>query len=110
MNQELYMKRVIFMTLVTVSCIVGIAIKAVNAETDDVISEGLVNCYTLQNDECVGVMHTLNNICADSYYSSCFGDKWTPFMEHLSAEYEEQGKDPYVTVNNEHYGNDKQEQ
>jgi len=107
LNQELHMKRIFFMCLVTVSCIVGIAIKAAHAETDDIIKEGLANCYQLQSDQCVGVMHTLNNICADSYFESCFGDKWAPFMQHLSAEYEDQGLDPYVTVNNEHYGNDQ---
>ena len=71
--------------------VVGILVAANIAKayssTDDIIKEGLENCGDQMNNKyCIGVMHTLNNICEDSYYNSCFGDKWGPFMHHTEIE------------------------
>lgn len=75
-------------------------------EIGNVITEGLNECSELQSDECVGVMHALNNICASAYFEPCFyGDLWAKFMDHLAKEYKHQGLDDFVTVNNEHFNN-----
>jgi len=100
-------KRIALLVLVVGSVAATMLLnQVVFAETNDVIKEGLDNCSKLQTVECVGVMHTLNNICQDSFFESCFGDKWELFMKHLSEEYEHQGLDSFVTINNEHFGND----
>jgi hypothetical protein len=74
-----------------------------------VIGEGIIECYDLKNDSCIAVMSTLNEICRVAYFPNCFGNEsWAPYMKHLKEMIEEghiQREDPYVTLNNEHYGN-----
>ncbi|MDF2736218.1 MAG: hypothetical protein K0S93_74 [Nitrososphaeraceae archaeon] len=77
-----------------------------NSPVNQVISEGLQECSQLQSDSCLGVMHALNNICSVEYFPACFGESWEPMMHELKKIYEHEGKDPFVTQNNEHYGND----
>lgn len=99
--------------LLALGCAVKVAqaqsLEAVDTEAiNSVIQEGLDECFALTDDSCKGAMHTLNNICQVAYFPACFGDKWLPMMDHLEKEYKEHGLDSYVTVNNEHFGNDKQ--
>jgi hypothetical protein len=61
-------------------------------DVNNVINEGLIECSNnLNNDACLGVMHTLNNICEVSYYPSCFGAKWSKFMMHLETLEDKEG-------------------
>jgi aspartate aminotransferase-like enzyme len=81
-------------------------------DINKVIKEGLEECYMLDNEACLGVMHSLDNICQIAYYEACFNEKWAPFMKHLEVlinnghyEDEKYKDDPYLTLNNHHYGN-----
>ena len=80
---------------------------------DEVIKTGLNECSNLDTSSCLGVMYTLDNICQVTYFPSCFGDKWDGFMGHLQdridkGDYPDAGyeDDPYLTLNNHHFGND----
>ncbi len=81
---------------------------------DEVIKAGLNECSNLETSSCLGVMYTLDNICQIAYFPSCFGaDKWDNFMNHLqirieSGDYPDAGyeDDPYLTLNNHHFGNE----
>ncbi len=81
---------------------------------DEVIKAGVNECSNLETGSCLGVMYTLDNICQVAYFPSCFGaDKWNGFMNHLqyriqSGDYPDKGyeDDPYLTLNNHHFGDD----
>ena len=81
------------------------------ASLDLTIQEGLTECSSLKNDNCIAVMSTLDNVCQSIYSPYCFGTLWDKFVEHKQElineghlpEYEE---DSYYTLNNDHYGND----
>lgn len=81
-----------------------------NQGINAVIGEGLQECSSLKNDNCIAVMSTLNNICQVAYFPNWFGNEaWTPFMNHLEKMIKEgdiSREDPYITLNNEHFGND----
>lgn len=70
--------------------------------------QNIVNkCSELQNDACIVSMTVMDELCKVAYFEACFdSEKWNPFMEHLKEQYKEQGEDPFVTLNNEHFGND----
>ena len=65
------------------------------------------NCSELQNDACIVSMTVMDELCKVAYFEACFdSDKWNPFMERLKEQYKENGEDSFVTLNNEHWGND----
>lgn len=81
-------------------------------QINSVIAEGLVECSNMQNDSCIGVMHTLDNICQVVYFENCFGPLWDKFASHMKDQIEKghypdekYEQDPYFTLNNHHYGN-----
>lgn len=84
-----------------------------NKDIDKVIKEGLDECSSLKNDNCIAVMSALDNICQVAYFPNCFGDNWTSFMQYLSVLIKEghypdekYKEDPYLTLNNHHFGNE----
>jgi hypothetical protein len=78
---------------------------------NQVIKSGLNECSNIETNSCLGVMYTLDSICQVAYFPNCFGDQWTDFIGHLQdridkgdypdAAYQD---DPYLTLNNHHYG------
>jgi hypothetical protein len=82
-------------------------------KVDMIIKQGLVECSTMPNDTCVKVMETLDKKCQVEYFPSCFGNElWNPYIKHLeqlieNGQYpnDRYKEDPYLTLNNHHYGN-----
>lgn len=82
-----------------------------NVKIDQVIGEGLKECSSLVNDNCISVISTLDQICQVAYFPNCFGPMWSNFVNYKQAlinnghlpEYQD---DQYYTLNNDHYGND----
>jgi hypothetical protein len=81
------------------------------ASLDLTIQEGLTECSSLKNDNCIAVMNVLDNVCQSIYLPYCFGPMWDKFVEYKQdlineghlPEYED---DSYYNLNNDHYGND----
>jgi hypothetical protein len=97
--------------LLLLACAAKVAQAAEDIDpVSDVIQEGINECGTLKNDACKAVMMTLNNVCQVAYFEACFGsDQWAPTMEYISKLIKEghlEREDPYLTLNNEHFGND----
>jgi hypothetical protein len=87
----------------------------VTVKVNQVIKEGLNECSNLETSTCLGVMYTLDNICQVAYFPNCFNsdanNEWSNFMNHLQdridkGDYSDAGyeDDPYLTLNNHHYG------
>jgi len=70
-------------TLLLVANMAKMAYSENNTAISSVIQEGLNECGQLQNDNCIAVMMTLNNICQVEYFPACFGAQWEPTMNEL---------------------------
>ncbi|MDR4512591.1 MAG: hypothetical protein MRJ93_12905 [Nitrososphaeraceae archaeon] len=114
------MNRLVIITIVIMMIISSSNNISFGAEKQDnatdkinaVIGEGLVYCSTMDNDSCIGVMHTLDNICQVVYFENCFGPLWDKFGDYMKDQIEKghypdekYEQDPYFTLNNHHYRN-----
>ena len=84
-----------------------------NVKIDQVIKDGLNECSNLQNNNCISVISTLDQICQVAYFPNCFGDQWSNFEQYFKSMIqnghypdERYKDDPYFTLNNHHYGSE----
>lgn len=113
-------KQIIFIFTVVLSANITIVINNASAITDkeltninNVIKDGLNECSNLQNNNCISVISTLDQICQVAYFPNCFGDQWSNFEQYFKSMIqqghypdERYKDDPYFTLNNHHYGSE----
>ena len=96
----------LFSLFVNVVQIFGEITQEQESGINKIIQDTMNKCYDeLEKKTCLSLVTTIDQLCRIAYFEACFGsDQWNPFLKHLKEKYVEQGEDPYVTLNQEHYG------
>lgn len=77
-------KRTLMASITTISILLlanGIKIYATE-DISTVMQQGIDECHAMDTEFCEGAMHTIDYICQVEYFESCFGNKWSEFVDH----------------------------